>query len=63
MVETHQFSVLWPAGPQLTPKVRALVDFLGENLFREAMPDSSRDVSFDQETRVIDDLLRLQFMF
>lgn len=35
VVETDQFSVLWPAGRQLTPKVRALVDFLAENLFRE----------------------------
>ncbi|ASQ13163.1 LysR family transcriptional regulator [Sinorhizobium meliloti] len=35
VVETDQFSVLWPAGRQLTPKVRALVDFLAENMFRE----------------------------
>lgn len=35
VVEIDQFNVLWPSGRQLTPKVRALVDFLAENLFRE----------------------------
>lgn len=34
VVEADQFSVLWPAGRQLTPKVRAFVDFMAENLFR-----------------------------
>ncbi|WP_454684164.1 LysR family transcriptional regulator [Ancylobacter moscoviensis] len=34
VVEADQFSVLWPASRQLTPKVRAFVDFMAENLFR-----------------------------
>ena len=35
VVEADQFSVLWPAGRQLTPKVRTFVDFMAENLFRD----------------------------
>lgn len=34
VVEMDDFSVLWPAGRQLTPKVRAFVDFMAGNLFR-----------------------------
>jgi len=36
VIEADQFSVLWSAGRQLTPKVRAFVDFMAENLFRDA---------------------------
>lgn len=30
--ETDQFNVLWPASRQITPKLRAFVDFMAENL-------------------------------
>jgi DNA-binding transcriptional LysR family regulator len=30
--ETDQFNVLWPASRQITPKLRAFVDFMVEHL-------------------------------
>lgn len=34
--ETGTFRMLWPSGRHLTPKVRAFVDFMGQQLFAEA---------------------------
>jgi len=36
LADAGQFSVLWPSSRQLSPKLRAFVDFLSEKLFREA---------------------------
>ncbi|GKS99338.1 LysR family transcriptional regulator [Acidovorax sp. SUPP3434] len=36
LVHTGQFSALWPSSRQLSPKVRAFVDFIGERLFKAA---------------------------
>ena len=33
LTHTGQFSALWPSSRQLSPKVRAFVDFAGERLF------------------------------
>ncbi|WP_369648724.1 MULTISPECIES: LysR family transcriptional regulator [unclassified Variovorax] len=43
VLETHlvrqgQFSALWPSSRQLSPKVRAFVDFASEHMFREDLP-------------------------
>ena len=35
MTHRGQFSALWPSSRQLSPKVRAFVDFAGERLFQE----------------------------
>ncbi|WP_418117615.1 LysR family transcriptional regulator [Variovorax sp. 350MFTsu5.1] len=35
LVRQGQFSALWPSSRQLSPKVRAFVDFAGEHMFRE----------------------------
>jgi len=32
VTETDQFNVLWPASRQITPKLRAFVDFMAEHL-------------------------------
>jgi DNA-binding transcriptional LysR family regulator len=32
VVDTDQFNVLWPASRQITPKLRAFVDFMAEHL-------------------------------
>ncbi|WGS52014.1 LysR family transcriptional regulator [Paraburkholderia sp. D15] len=36
LADAGQFSVLWPSSRQLSPKLRAFVDFLSERLFSEA---------------------------
>jgi DNA-binding transcriptional LysR family regulator len=36
LAHAGQFSVLWPSSRQLSPKLRAFVDFLSEWLFSEA---------------------------
>jgi DNA-binding transcriptional LysR family regulator len=35
LVRQGQFSALWPSSRQLSPKVRAFVDFAGEHMFRD----------------------------
>jgi DNA-binding transcriptional LysR family regulator len=35
LVRQGQFSALWPSSRQLSPKVRAFVDFAGERMFKE----------------------------
>ena len=35
LTHTGQFSTLWPSSRQLSPKVRAFVDFASKNLFNE----------------------------
>lgn len=32
VTETDQFNVLWPASRQITPKLRAFVDFMAKHL-------------------------------
>ena len=34
LTHTGQFSALWPSSRQLSPKVRAFVDYIGERLFK-----------------------------
>jgi DNA-binding transcriptional LysR family regulator len=36
LTHTGQFSALWASSRQLSPKVRAFVDFVGERLFKES---------------------------
>lgn len=36
LVRTGQFSILWPSSRQLSPKVRAFVDFASERMFQQS---------------------------
>jgi DNA-binding transcriptional LysR family regulator len=42
LVRQGQFSALWPSSRQLSPKVRAFVDFAGEHMFKEAGEDAAK---------------------
>jgi DNA-binding transcriptional LysR family regulator len=41
LVRQGQFSALWPSSRQLSPKVRAFVDFAGEHMFKETVEDAA----------------------
>ena len=43
LVRRGQFSALWPSSRQLSPKVRAFVDFASEHMFTAAADDKEKD--------------------
>ncbi|GGF84835.1 LysR family transcriptional regulator [Azorhizobium oxalatiphilum] len=53
LIETDQFNVLWPAGRNLAPKVRAFVDFVAVNLLPGGKPEADARTHAGGRSRAI----------